>query len=607
MLTTHRLSRGDLRTLVTGDGRAGVVRRLRAAQLSKHRILLTALMRAVARGCPAEHVTTLAPAYRLLADVESRSDQVVRSLFASPQFGAWASRCMRRLTTPEPAERASAASPLLIDLGQLAVFACAAALRAGHPFELDVPLRNGTVAFPGLGTACPGSSEEWDWARVVLDTHGARVISSASQTRMPYGPGTPAAGDPGWSPLPRLVADSGGIRLAVTLDDRDPFLNCFGVRRTVVTGDQLTEWRRLLVRAWAILAGAHQPAAAMVASLARTMVPLAKPSPTGSASSTAAAAFGAVALSLPDDPLTMAEVLTHESQHAALNAVMDLTLLTGADAGTLSYAPWRDDPRPAGALLQGIFAHFGVAGFWRQQHHRGAPGTEPSRASVEFARWRTVVAQAAADLARDGVLTRDGQELVSAMRAELAAWQYEHVPAAARDYAEDLSIDHRVQWRLRHLRPDPVAIDSLAAAWHSGTAPAVPLPGIGVALRHESPLPGTDRSRSHLLALRYRDPECFRRWVSGAAPPAGEGRPADPADVELALGKYAAAAAGYLRRITTGTDRDAWVGLAIARTRTGPPGVARVLTGWPEVAAALYERLREQHRPDPDQVTRWLA
>lgn len=606
MLTTHRLSQGDLRTLVTGHGRAAVVRRLRAAQLSKHRILLTALMRTAARGRPAEHATTLAPAYRLLADLESRGDQVIRGLLASPQFGAWASRCMHRLTTP-PAERASAASPLRIDLGQLAVFACAAALRTGHPFELDVPLRNGAVAFPGLGTACPGSIEEWDWARVVLDTHGARVISSAALTRIPYGPQTPSAGDPGWSPLPRLVADSGGIRLAVALDDRDPFLDCFGVRRIVVTGDQLTEWRRLLVRAWAILAGEHQPAAAMVASLTRTMVPLAKPSQTGSTSSTAAAAFGAIALSLPEDPLTMAEVLTHESQHAVLNAVMDLTLLTGADAETLSYAPWRDDPRPAGALLQGTFAHFGVAGFWRQQRHRGAPGGEPLRASVEFARWRTVVAQAADDLAGAGVLTRDGQELVSAMSAELAAWQYEHVPGAAHDCAEDLSIDHRVRWRLRHLSPDPVAIDSLAAAWHSGSAPAVPLPEIGVALRPEPSPPETDRSRSYLLALRYRDPECFRRWVSGATPSAREDRPADAADVALALGKYAAATASYLRRIAMGTDRDAWAGLAVARNRIGPPGVARVLTGRPEVAAALYDRLSEQCRPDPDQVARWLA
>jgi HEXXH motif-containing protein len=63
------------------------------------------------------------------------------------------------------------------------------------------------------------------------------------------------------------------MRLTVMLDDRDPFLDCFGARRTVVTGDQLPDWRRLLAQAWAILAGGHKPTAATVASLARTVVP----------------------------------------------------------------------------------------------------------------------------------------------------------------------------------------------------------------------------------------------------------------------------------------------------------------------------------------------
>ena len=607
MLITHRLSEGDLRALVTGHGQAAVVRRLRAAELSKHRILLTALMRTTARARPAEHAMTLVPAYRLLADLENRGDQVVRSLLASSQFGAWASGCVRRLTTPESAERASGVAPLQIDLGQLAVFACTAALRTGHPCELDVPLRHGTVTFPGLGTACPGSSEDWDWARVVLDPRGAHIFSSASHARIPCGPGIPGVADSAWSPLPRLVAYSGGMRLNLTLDDRDPFLDCFGARRTVVTSIELPDWQRLLAQAWAILAGGHQAAAAMVASLTRTVVPLAKPSPTGSASSTAAAAFGAIALSLPDDPLTMAELLTHESQHTVLNAVMDLTLLTGAGAETLTYAPWRDDPRPAGALLQGIFAHFGVAGFWQQQRNRSASGAETLRASVEFARWRTIVAQAADLLAGSGVLTRDGHELVSAMSAELATWQREEVPGAARVYAEDLRVDHRVRWRLRNLSPDPVAIDSLAAAWCKGAASAVPLAGIDVALRREPSQPETDHTRSYLLTLRYRDPECFRRWVSGAAMSASENRGADSSDVALALGDYAAATDGYLRRIAAEADRDAWVGLAIARTHTGPPGAARVLTRRPEVAVALYDRLRGEYGPDPNQVARWLA
>jgi hypothetical protein len=229
------------------------------------------------------------------------------------------------------------------------------------------------------------------------------------------------------------------------------------------------------------------------------------------------------------------------------------------------------------------------------------------RANVEFARWRTIVAQAADLLAGSGVLTRDGHELVSAMSAQLATWRREKVPGTAREYAEDLSVDHEVRWRLRHLRPDPAAIDSLAAAWCKGAASAVPLAGIDVAVRREPSLPEMDHTRSYLLTLRYRDPECFGRWVSGAAMSASKYGGADSADVALALGEYAAATDGYLRRIAAGADRDAWAGLAIARTHTGPPAVARALTRRPEIVAALYDRLRPEYGPDPDQIALWLA
>jgi hypothetical protein len=62
--------------------------------------------------------------------------------------------------------------------------------------------------------------------------------------------------------------------------------------------------------------------------------------------------------------------------------------------------------------------------------------------------------------------------------------------------------------------------------------------------------------------------------------------------VALAAGDYAVAAGGYRSRIDGGDDVDAWAGLAVASRHTGPGRAARLLAERPEVAAALYRRLR---------------
>ncbi|HEX6524634.1 MAG TPA: HEXXH motif domain-containing protein [Streptosporangiaceae bacterium] len=617
MLTTHRLSQGDLNALATGRGQAAVVQRLRLAELSKHRILLAALMREAARISPFEYASMLAPAYRLLADVEKRGEKIVRSLLASPQFGGWVSDCVRRLAVSEEAAILGEVPPLWIDLGQLATFACAAALRTGCPFELMVPLRNGAVTFPNLGTAYPGASAAWEWGRACLDANGGWIHSSVSTVRIPSPREASAVVDETWSPINRLVADSAGLRLEVTLDDRDPFLNRYGGIRVLVSKGELSAWRRLMAQAWTILAGGHRPVAAMIASVMQTLVPLARPSPTRSASSTAASAFGAIALSLPEDTLAMAESLTHEFQHAILSAVTDLTPMTDIGSEVLTYAPWRDDARPVGALLQGTFGHYGIAAFWRQQRRRCENDTERLRGDVEFARWRMHVTSTADILADSGVLTRNGNDLVSALRVELATWQADEVHDLASEYADDLNIDHRVRWRLRYLCPDSAAIESLAAAWRRGTEPAVAPSAIGVKLCRVTLPPAVGNVRSYLLTLRYRDPSRFHRCTSNNAAAGGPGgvlpgeEPGsswvDPADAAFARGEYPAAANGYLRRIAAGDDPDAWAGLALARRRTGPADVAKILTRRPEVVVALYDQLRDTRWPDPDRVSAWLA
>jgi HEXXH motif-containing protein len=601
---THRLSASDLKALVTGRGQAPVLRLLRTAELSKHQLLLAALMREAARRRAAEYATTLLPAYRLLTDIETREPKVVRDLLASPQFGGWVSDSLRRLTASADTSREDYA-PLATDLGHIAVIAATAALRAGSPFELSIPLRHGAVTFPDLGTAYPGAATTWEWGRVGLDGGCGRVMSSVSEVQVPASLDPPRSFESGWSGVARLTADARGLRFDVTLDDRDPFLDRYGADRVPVTAEDLANWQRLLAQAWDVLATGDRPYASMMAAMLRTLVPLAQPAPTRPVSSTAAAGFGAIALSLPDDALTMAEVLVHEFQHGVLSAALDVVPLIEPGDEPLTYAPWREDARPVGSLIHGLYAHLGVARFWRQQRGTGS-AAEQLRADVEFARWRPLLTEATEELAAAGVLTGYGGEFLSAVRSVLASWQSEALPPSAVEYGEDLSLDHRVRWRLRHLVPDSAAIRSLAAAWRRGLPPDSSLLGLSRIRDHVPTPPASGSILSYILGLRYRDPARFRRWTEGAAGQSPDLR-VDAADKALLAGSYASAAHGYLRRIEAEDDIDAWAGLAVARRHTGPTGSARVLAEYPEVVAALRHRLRDDLRADADRIAAWLS
>lgn len=250
--------------------------------------------------------------------------------------------------------------------------------------------------------------------------------------------------------LPRLTAQADGRRFEVLLDDRDPHLDRYGVPRLPVTVP--AEWQDMLARAWTILVTGHREMATLLSAVTSTLVPLQRRAPPGRpVSSTVASCFGAIALSLPDDPVDMAETLVHEFHHAVLSAVTDVTALTRRDgADVLTYAPWREDPRPVGALLQGCYAHLGITCFWRRQREHGSPA-DRFRADVEFARWRVSTARATDVLLSADVLTDAGHVLAGAMRATLAGWLTEPVPGRALRDAGELSAQHRASWIRRHM------------------------------------------------------------------------------------------------------------------------------------------------------------
>ena len=92
----------------------------------------------------------------------------------------------------------------------------------------------------------------------------------------------------------------------------------------------------------------------------------------------------------------------------------------------------------------------------------------PTYAQVEYLRWSASSTEVIDVLLDSGSLTLTGVLFVGGMRARMRSWPAAVPPGSAR-LADMAGTDHRLGWRLRNLRPDPAAIESLADAWLAGT------------------------------------------------------------------------------------------------------------------------------------------
>jgi len=258
---------------------------------------------------------------------------------------------------------------------------------------------------------------------------------------------------PGWVPLSRLRAETDGIALSVILETSDPFLTRLAPPVAEYPRVSSEDWQQRINAAWRILVRDHRPTADGLAAALTTLVPLREPATGRPVSATSGWAWGAIALSLPPDAPALAETLVHEFQHLVLSAVEDLVPLADSGDDRLHYAPWRDDPRPAPALLQGTYAQLGVTGFWRRQRQVGSP-EHRLRSEVEFARGRRHVFEGVRTLTDSSALTAAGRVFIAEMSARLADWQGEPVPVRAETMAAEMGAEHRLRWQLAHLRPD---------------------------------------------------------------------------------------------------------------------------------------------------------
>ncbi|MEV1332237.1 HEXXH motif-containing putative peptide modification protein [Micromonospora costi] len=571
------LSPAALAALAGGHGDPAALDVLHAGQSGRRRLLTVAAARAA--GADPLVLRSLA----LLTDAERADPAAVARVLAHPPVTGWA--------------RAALGGG--VDTGYLAALSAAAATRAGLTFELTLPCPDGVLVLPTIG----GATGLAGGAVTVRAAAGAVSVAAGHQSAPVGADGVPSTADGhGWLAARSVTLTTPDWAREVVVDDQDPWRHRYH-RPPAPRLDEATAGRlvRLTAQAWEWIV-AHLPAHADgLRVLLHSLVPLRAPASGNPVSATSRDALGAIALSVPADAPTLALLLVHELQHTKLGALLDLLPLHG-DGGPARYrAPWRLDPRPVGALLQGAYAHLGVAEVWRCRLREGLA------AEFEYAYWREQTHRAIVQLAGSPELTAAGRAFVAGMAATVRRWRDpadsavdRRVEAAVRDVADGGA----VRWALANLTPDPDEVDRLARAWRRGRSRPLGGPAAEVTAAPARPaLPG---DRGPEAAVRGRLLRAAARSGGPRHANAGDG-PSGPErdDLAYAAGDPARALAGYRRRLAADPDDvDAWVGLALAARRTGRPAVTGALTGRADLARALCRALAGA---DPLAVAAWLA
>jgi hypothetical protein len=295
----------------------------------------------------------------------------------------------------------------------------------------------------------------------------------------------------------------------------------------------------------------------------------------------------------------MAETLIHEFQHIKLCGLMDMLPLIkpGTERG---YAPWREDPRPMGGILQGVYAFTGIVRFWDVQRRLETQPDAILRASVLYERWRMAIDLVTGTLLGNGSLTTYGTRFVTMLRRRGQAGDPEPVPAEAIEIARDVALDNWLTWQLRHTALDAAEVAGLVAAYQRGEPRGdrvLPRTWIKDDVRElDSVIP-----RSRLLNLRYQEPGRSRRMPDADIAELSVG------DALLLRGDAGAAVAAYRGRLAAEADPAAWIGLALAIHRLPANSATPVFTSRLPLLFEVHACLAQQRiHADPLDLAAWF-
>ena len=328
-----------------------------------------------------------ADGWQLLRELDAEYPHAVREVLTYPYVRAWAERW-------DP--HGNGGTDLA--LAHLGGIAAAAALRAGIEATVTVPVQAGAIHLPTIGAAA------------VAATTGSLVSVRIAASGVGLADGVGA-----WQPVRRFV----GAGLAITVDDVDPFRDCRGWAPAERLTAAAWEASQRALSAAVTRLGAEVPAyVEVIRAGLRSVVPIAAGPEGTRQSGSAGRAFGAVALTLPDDPGSLGELLLHEMQHVKLGALIAMYDLFEPDDGSRYSVPWRPDPRPFEGALHGAYAHLGVAELWRIR----VLAAPDERAEKRYRTYRCWVEGALETLLAAGRLRPLGERFVEGMRTTVKGW-----------------------------------------------------------------------------------------------------------------------------------------------------------------------------------------
>ncbi|SEF26737.1 HEXXH motif-containing protein [Amycolatopsis pretoriensis] len=525
-------------------------------------------------------------AWDLLARAQHAAAGAVEKVLAHPYVGSWVG-----YTTRLYRHDVSSDFPLWVHVGYVRCLAAAAAILAGIVFEIEVPAWGRYVALPTLGMA-ELSTDDSCAVVVVRGHHGcAEVVDRHLRVHVHHT-------DPRWHPIREVDLIAAGRRLALRLDDVDPYRGLYKPQPSSrLTTAEVESWRTVLEGAWRLLV-THLPAVAeaLPAGLESVVPEPAVPFRLPTAST--GEAFGSAIVSYSRDPTAMAAALVHEFQHIRLGSLLHLVRLHQDDRRERFYAPWRDDPRPLGGVIHGVYAFFGVATFWRALS-RAEP--ENLLAAFEFALWRRRTWRTLLAVHRDDALTPAGRRFLAGIAERLGPWQTEPVAPEALLWANRAITDHYAGWRIRHLRPDPDLVTELVGAWRNGSPRVIALPPDSVP--NAVPDGRWPDARADLIRLRLSEGGTEALHTQGPLVPG-----ATSADLAFVAGETAGAAVRYRAELAADPDSpSALAGLGLALTaRTGGPS-SRALVHRPELVRAVHRSLRPSTAVSVETVAEWIG
>ncbi|MFH9978639.1 aKG-HExxH-type peptide beta-hydroxylase [Streptomyces sp. NPDC017179] len=454
------------------EGGAGTLALLARDQDTRRLLLLRAVLDAAeAAGrqiCSDARRRRLQQDWALLAEAE-RTDRArgvassARARLTQPLTGPWAGGCLRglRRAATTDAERRDLAR----DLAHFSTLAAVAAARAGISFSTRLTARDGLLALPSLGALRTDADETTveavhDKGVMILRRSGARDVL----VHLERDAGAWSA-SPAWTSayaLPGLLA---GAR-PMPLEDLDPYRvppresGQYALSGPAAPDD--AERKRWL-QAWSAVApvlqtgGQHRLTETL--ALLRCLVPLRTPPGSDgrdSCSATRREAFGALLSSVPATPVAFAATLVHELQHCKLVALSEMVTLHQADRTARHFAPWRPDPRPYGGLLQGTYAHLGLADFFQRRALTQERDRQRSASAwVQHARYRAQVGATLPALVGSPHLTVRGRAFVDEMVATYERMADHPAPRGHTARAQAYVKAARVLWTQRHPSASP--------------------------------------------------------------------------------------------------------------------------------------------------------